>query len=175
MAHIQSHSNHNAILVPLQGGVTSSSSAGNLAGMVTATPPLSMSPASSPSPRLKVQQATPIPDVQRPTSGQQMQFAASPTRLPTPPLAAVPQQVRVEAAAARPTAPIAAVPQQIRVEAAPARPQTPPAAKSAAAQPAYTSSGYSMPEPPAPRSWTPSKLGGRPESGGAANLIRPLC
>lgn len=150
-----SHSMHN-VLSCLQGGVSTSSSAGSLSSMVAAPP--YMSPASSPSPRLKVQQLPPQPvsDTQRPGSGsaKQTRVEAAAAMVSTPP--AMP--IRVEAAPARVSTP-PAVPSY---QAPPARVSTPPAAvphyqAPAPPQPSY--SNYSMPEPPAPRSWTPSKLG----------------
>lgn len=129
----------------MQGGVGSSSSAGNLAAMM-ASPPQTPG---SPSPRVKVQAPSfSSSDVPRPSSAS--------------------KQIRMESACTQPAAPL-----NSRVE--PARAVTAPAASQGATQvrvQAATSQAvappstailqqpmYSMPDLPAPRSWTPSKLG----------------
>lgn len=121
---------HDTTSLLLQGSVT--------AGSLAAAPPQMQQTPGSPSPRVKLmdcmmqQVPNPSSDLPRPHSANQLirAEAPAPRMVTTPPAAA-----------------------QIRVEPAAARAATAPAAS----QPAYTH--HSLPEPPTPRSWTPSKLG----------------
>jgi hypothetical protein len=149
-----------------QGGTTISNSAGSLAVMMP--PQGSMSLASSPSPRLKVQQPMATSDT-RPSSAKQKRVEAAPARAATPPSmpAATPQATyssaspRAAYSSVNPQASYSSSAPQATFSNASLRaaysgvsPQAP--YSSAAPQ---SCSNYSMPEPPAPRSWTPSQLG----------------
>lgn len=151
-----SFSKHQCCYLCLQGGVTSSSSAGSLSAMMT--PQGFMSPANSPGPRLKVQQPMPTSDT-RPNSGKQIQVEAAPARVATPPSmpAATPQAAYSPRAAYSTAAPQATFSNAGPTGRAAYNDASPQALNSSAAPQPYSS--YSMPEPPAPRSWTPSKLG----------------